>query len=115
MSKSPGPNQIHAKLLYELREETVGPVTKLFNWSLRRGTVPQEWKNAHVTPLHKKPVRLNVKITDLVSLTSIVGKLLESIIKDNIFKHLEILKLIRTSQHGFMKGKSCLTNLLEFF
>jgi len=40
---------------------------------------------------------------------------LESIIKDNIFKHLEMLKLIRTSQHGFMKGKSCLTNLLEFF
>jgi len=64
VNKSPGPDQIHAKLLYELREEIVGPVTKLFNFSLRRGIVPQEWKDAHVTPLHKKAVRLNVKITD---------------------------------------------------
>ena len=44
-----------------------------------------------------------------------MGKILESIIKDFIAEHLESCGRIRQSQHGFMKGKSCLTNLLEFF
>ena len=50
-----------------------------------------------------------------VSLTSIVGKVLESIIKDRLVKHLEKHKLLRASQHGFTSGRSCLTNLLIFF
>ena len=40
---------------------------------------------------------------------------MESIIKDEIIKHLNIFKLINESQHGFTKGRSSLTNLLEFF
>ncbi len=40
---------------------------------------------------------------------------MESIIKDAIVDHLDVNKLINGSQHGFMKNKSCLTNLLEFF
>ena len=49
-----------------------------------------------------------------MSLTSILGKILESIIKDNIVEHLDKFSLIRTSQHGFTKGRSCLSNLLDF-
>ena len=40
---------------------------------------------------------------------------MESIIKDEIIKHLNNFKLINGSQHGFTKGRSCLTNLLKFF
>ena len=40
---------------------------------------------------------------------------MESIIKDEIIKHLNIFKLTNESQHEFTKGRSCLTNLLEFF
>ena len=50
-----------------------------------------------------------------VNLTSIVGKLLESIIRERIQEFLEENKLINSSQHGFIKGKSCLINLIEFF
>ena len=50
-----------------------------------------------------------------ISLTSVVGKLLESIIARNIREHLEKYNLIKSTQHGFMKGKSCLTNLLTFY
>ena len=49
-----------------------------------------------------------------VSLTSIVCKILESIIKDSIVVHLNTFNLINTTQHGFRKGRSCLTNLLEY-
>ena len=40
---------------------------------------------------------------------------MESIIKDEIIKHLNICKLLNESQHGFTKGRSCLTKLLEIF
>ena len=49
-----------------------------------------------------------------ISLTSHVCKVLESIIKERIVKHLFDFKLIKESQHGFVKNKSCLTNLLEY-
>jgi len=48
-------------------------------------------------------------------LTSIVGKLCESIVKDRIVQHLLEHKLLKNSQHGFTSGRSCLTNLLDFF
>ena len=44
-----------------------------------------------------------------------MGKMLESVIKDVITAHLERGEIIGQSQHGFVKGKSCLTNLIEFF
>ena len=39
---------------------------------------------------------------------------MESIIKDCILSHLNKFSLIRDSQHGFTKNRSCVTNLLEF-
>ena len=47
-----------------------------------------------------------------VSLTSVVGKVLESIIKEAISGYLEIQNAIHQSQHGFKNGKSCLNNLI---
>ena len=48
-----------------------------------------------------------------VSLTSIVCKLLEGIVRDNIMSFLESNKLIINNQHGFRVGHSCTTQLLE--
>jgi hypothetical protein len=41
-------------------------------------------------------------------------KILESIIKDELNKHMEENRLINESQHGFVKGRSCVTNVVEF-
>ncbi|PKU36052.1 rna-directed dna polymerase from mobile element jockey- hypothetical protein [Limosa lapponica baueri] len=51
----------------------------------------------------------------LVGLTSIPGKMIEQLVLDVISKHMEEKKAIRSSQHGFTKGKSCLTNLIAFY
>ena len=50
-----------------------------------------------------------------VRLTSVLGKVLETLIKDRMRNHLNKYKLIKGCQHGFTKGSSCLTNLLEFY
>ena len=49
-----------------------------------------------------------------ISLTSQVCKVVESIVRDNILEHVKKYGLIKDSQHGFVKNKSCLTSLLEF-
>ena len=50
-----------------------------------------------------------------VSLTSVVRKMLESVIKEEIMRHRDISCPVGKTQHGSMKGGSCLTNLVEFF
>ncbi|CAM4550905.1 unnamed protein product [Caretta caretta] len=40
---------------------------------------------------------------------------MEQVLKESILKHLEERKVIRNNQHGFTKGKSCLTNLIAFY
>ncbi|XP_059499605.1 uncharacterized protein LOC132207732 [Stegostoma tigrinum] len=71
-------------------------------------------KIAVVTPLFKKGSRQTMENYRLISRTSVVGKILESIVKDEISKFLEVQGQIKISQHGFSKGRSCLANLLEF-
>ena len=114
VNKSPGNDEIHPKMLYELRMEIVKPLADLYRLSLDQGIVPKDWKEAAVIPLFKKGKRADPENYRPISLTSLLCKILESIIKDNILCHLDKHSLIKSSQHGFTKGKSCLTNLLEF-
>ena len=105
----------HAKLLFELRSILAKPLSKLFRLSLMSGIIPNDWRCANVTPLFKKGSKSDSKNYRPVSLTSIPCKIFESIIKDCIDVHLIKHNLIKDSQHGFRAGKSCLTNLLEFY
>jgi len=113
--KSEGPDMIHGRLLYELRNELAKPLSELFNKSLHAGYVPTDWKRANVIPIFKKGNKQNKENYRPVSLTSIICKLLEIIIKEHITNFLDSNDLINSSQHGFMSGKSCLSNLLDFF
>ena len=67
-----------------------------------------------MTPIFKKGNKSDPGNYRPISLTSQICKVLESIIKEEIVKHLDTYSLIHESQHGFTKGKSCLTNLLSF-
>ena len=73
--KSQGPDQIHGKLLFELRNELAEPLSKVFKLSLDTGNIPQDFRDAIVTPLFKKGSKAKVQNYRPVSLTSIVGKL----------------------------------------
>ena len=115
VDKSPGPDGIHPRVLKEIAEEIVEALVVIFQESLEAGRVPEDWKVANITPLFKKGGRQQAGNYRQVSLTSVIDKILESIIKDDIAEYLEVHDKVGLSQHGFVKGWSCLTNLSEFF
>ena len=85
-NKSAGPDQIHPRLLKELATELSYPLFKMFNKSVKDGTVPTAWKLAEVIPLFKKGNKNLANNYRPVSLTSIVCKVFESFIRNAIFK-----------------------------
>ena len=112
---SPGVDGIPPKLLKEIVEQICTPLAKVFILSLEEEIVPSEWKEANITPLFKKGSTNKAENYRPMSLTSVVCKLLEILNRDHILEFLVKHKFINTSQHGFLKARSCLTNLLCFF
>jgi len=110
--KSMGPNGMHPQVLRELADVIAEPLSIVFERSWRTGEVPEDWRKANVTPVFKKRKKEDPRNYRLVSLTSIPGKVMEQLILEVIIKQAEEKKVIRSSQHGFTKGKSRLTNLI---
>ena len=114
-NKSTGADLVSSRLLRECQEELVLPLKMLFNKSLQEGVVPSLWKCANVTPIFKKGNKCEPGNYRPISLTSVVIKIFERIVKDRIVSFLDRHKLIMDTQHGFRNNRSCLTNLLEFY
>jgi ribonuclease P/MRP protein subunit RPP40 len=112
--KAPGPDGMKPRLLQEIATSIAVQVTNIFTKSCELGEVPTDWKRANVTPLFKKGKRNLAANYRPISLTAQLCKVMEGILRDNIVKHLHKHQLIRDTQHGFMSGRSCLTNLLAF-
>ena len=112
--KSPGVDELSPRLLMSVKEEICYPLWRLFQLTLREGRVPEDWKTANVAPIFKAGSRSKAENYRPVSLTSQVCKMFEALVRDALVSYLETNKLLRTSQHGFRKGRSCLTNLLTF-
>ena len=65
-------------------------------------------------PLFKKGSRNKSENYRPVSLTSVICKLLERLFKDHMVDFLVRHTILNSSQHGFLKVRSCLTNMLFF-
>ena len=74
-------------------------------------TCTHDWKSAHIISIFKKGNHHLPNNYRSISLTSIV-KIVESIIKHEIYDHLNSNHLLSVYQHGSMPGRSCTTQLL---
>uniref|UniRef100_M3XLH7 Reverse transcriptase domain-containing protein n=1 Tax=Latimeria chalumnae TaxID=7897 RepID=M3XLH7_LATCH len=115
VNKSQGPDGMHPRVLKELSNEISGVLAVIFQKSLESGVVPKDWRRANVTPIYKKGCKSDPGNYRPISLTSVVGKIMETIVKNSILVHLETQGVIKNSQFGFTKGRSCQTNLLVFY
>ncbi|KAK4828821.1 hypothetical protein QYF61_000878 [Mycteria americana] len=113
--KSMGPDEIHLRVVKELAEVLTKPLSIIYQQFWLTGEVPVHWKLANVKPIYKKGRKEDPGNYRPVSLTSVPGKLMEQIILSAITRHVEDNQGIKPSQHGFRKGRSCLTNLISFY
>ena len=112
-TKAPGPDLIHSSLLRHCAESLALPLHTIFNKSLGESSLPDDWKDASITPIHKSGDPLSPNNYRPISLTSQVSKIFEKIVAAKLTAFLEDNNIISVKQHGFRKGFSCLTNLLE--
>ena len=112
-NKAMGPDNIHPKLLKYLAENDnfVEALTILLNKCVDQECIPAVWKSALVIPIHKKGSVHQAENYRPVSLTCILCKLYETILREHILSY--VIDIISEHQHGFMGGRSCLSNLLE--
>ena len=112
-NKSMGPDNIHPKLLKFLAEDEnfVNALCVLYENCIAQQCMPKDWKSAIVIPLHKKGSVHSANNYRPVSLTCIICKMYEKILREPLIDYVS--QYISTKQHGFTKGRSCLSNLLE--
>ena len=58
IDKSPGPDLLDPRILYEVRREIAEPLKEIFDASLKKGKIPEDWKTAVVTANNEDSVRL---------------------------------------------------------
>ena len=112
INKAQGPDAINGAVLKNCSKSLSYPLHKLFNLAYNTGYLLSEWKLANVVSIHKKDDKNKVVNYRPISLTSLVMKVFERILYDELYSCTH--EKIDPRQHGFLKNKSCNSNLLTF-
>jgi hypothetical protein len=112
VSKGAGPDGVPSLLIRSCSACLSEPLTFLFECSLRSGTFPDLWKASYLTPIFKKGDRSNVENYRPICVQSAFAKLFEKVVL--YYLNPYIAPLISPRQHGFVAGKSTLSNLLLY-
>ena len=110
--KSPGPDGWHPFFLRELAEELSLSLSIIFNKSIKGSTVSVEWIEACITAIHKKGAKNVLNNYRPISLTSVICKIFEKIVRNFIVEYMTKNGLFVDEQHGFVPRRNCMTNLL---
>jgi hypothetical protein len=112
VSKASGPDGISPRILKSCAKVLSASLAFIFTASMKTGVVPKCWKDANVVPIFKKKDKESVENYRGVSLLSTVSKVMERCVHNLIYPLLE--SMISPAQHGFVKGRSTGTQLVQF-
>ena len=84
---------LHPRILRALEDKLARPLTHIFNNSVETGIIPEDWKSANVTAIHKKGSRQEPGNYRPISLTSVVCKTMDRLVKGRLITHLEMNNL----------------------
>ena len=102
------------KMLKACREPLLKPLAHLVSLSLKLGYVPPEWKRAKICPIHKKDSVDSASHYRPISLLSSISKVIEKVVANRIYFHLNSWNLFYPLQFGFRSKMSCENLLLKF-
>ena len=115
MNSAARPDGIPAILLQKCAESVARPLANLWKATLYSGVVPARLKEGNVTPIFKGGKKRDSANYRPVVLTSHVAKIFERVVADKLMTHLDKEGLISDSQHGFRRGRSCASQLLQHY
>ena len=110
-----GPDGIPAVFLINAKNSIKTPLEIILRKSIDEGVVPNVFKLAYITPIHKGGSKLKPANYRPVSLTSHIMKMFERVIKTNMLEHMMGQGLLNPRQHGFVPGRSTQTQLLQHY
>jgi hypothetical protein len=116
-NKATGLDGIPSRFVKDAAPIISGPISHIVNLSIIQGSVPDSLKLARVTPLYKKSDKTQVGNYRPVSILSIISKIFERVIYDQLQGYLNDRKLLYNFQSGFRKGYStdtCLMHLSDY-
>lgn len=102
---------ISLKLLRACADEIAPSLCELFNMSLHLGQFPEKWKDVNLVPIYKSEAKSQVLNYRGISLLDVLSKLLEK----QVFHHTYdfVSPHLTEWQHGFLPGKSTVTQLTQ--
>lgn len=112
VTKGPGPDGLPPIFLKLTAESISKPIFLLYRLSLHKGEIPLIWKTANVTPVFKSGSKNDVTNYRPISLLSVLSKVLERLVHNIVYPIVH--RIVIPSQHGFVRNRSCITNLLLY-
>lgn len=111
-SKGPGPDQIPPAFFKQCAQSLAPPIASIFNQSLIERVFPDDWKLASIIPIHKTGNIHCVENYRPISILDCLGKVFESLVYDIVYP--VVRSVISEHQHGFVRKRSTMTNLMTF-
>ena len=108
-TKAAGPDELLSKILKQAGQEIADALTFSFQQSYEVGAIPIDWSTAILSTIYEKEDKATAANYGPVSLTCIIGRIMEHVVCSQIARHLDI----RNTQHGFYKQLSCETQLIS--
>lgn len=111
IKKDPGPMNISPDFLKRNIDILAPVINNSINTILRTGRIPEKWKECCIAPIPKKGSKVDISNYRGIALQSVIPKILDKTITRMLYHHLG--NHISKNQHGFIKERSTITNLME--
>nr|CAH7732737.1 unnamed protein product [Callosobruchus chinensis] len=106
INKATGPDMIPAVVAKKCAPELAPILTRLFRMSYSSGVFPKDWKSACIQPVPKKGSKADPSNYRPIALLSVISKVMEKCVNQELMKYLELHQLINDRQYGFRHQRS---------